>query len=489
MMKRALLSVSDKTGLVAFAAGLRAVGFELVSTGGTAQQLRDAGIDVVDIAAYTGSPEILGGRVKTLHPKVHGGILFRRDAAEQVREAQAQGIGAIDLVAVNLYPFAATIAEPGCSDADAVEQIDIGGPTMLRAAAKNHQAVAVVVDPNDYDSVLAALKNGGMDEAGRRRLAAKAFDHTARYDRMIADFFGAGEALRYGENPHQKARLLGDPALPCGCEQLHGKALSYNNLLDLDAGLDLIAEFDGQCAVAILKHNNPCGVASLSGGSIAATFRAALACDPVSAFGGIVASSQEVDLDAAEAMAEIFLEVIVAPSFSAAALERLQRKKNLRLMVRRLPFDAGQRLRSVQHGALIQDCDRGGEEAREVVTARRPTEAEQAAMELAWKVVKHVRSNAIVFATAEQAVAIGAGQMSRVDAAELAIARARLPLTGCAVGSDAFFPFRDGLDVCAKVGASAVIQPGGSKRDDEVIDAANEHDMAMVMTATRHFRH
>ncbi|HIE69787.1 MAG TPA: bifunctional phosphoribosylaminoimidazolecarboxamide formyltransferase/IMP cyclohydrolase, partial [Planctomycetes bacterium] len=292
-----------------------------------------------------------------------------------------------------------------------------------------------------------------------------------------------------GENPHQEARLLGDPELPCGCEQLHGKALSYNNLVDLDAALCLIEEFDGETAVAILKHTNPCGVARLASGSMAETFDAALACDPVSAFGGIVACSQEVDLEAAESMAKIFLEVIVAPSFSEAALERLGRKKNLRLMLRRSDFDGSARMRSVQHGMLIQDSDVGAQETRKVASERSPSEAETQAMELAWKVCKHVKSNAIVFANAEQVVGVGAGQMSRVDAAELAIKRCKLDLQGTVVGSDAFFPFRDGLDVCAAAGACAVIQPGGSMRDDEVVAAADEHGMAMVFTGTRHFRH
>ena len=488
-MERALLSVSDKTGLIPFARGLVAAGVELLSTGGTARALRAADLPVIDVSTYTGSPEIFAGRVKTLHPKVHGGILFRRDDASHGAQALEHEIGPIDLVAVNLYPFAETIAQPDCSFEDAIENIDIGGPTMVRSAAKNHASVTVVVDPSDYQGVLDELQAGSVGSETRRRLATKAFDHTAAYDRMIATYLGAGEALRYGENPHQEARLLGDADRPCGCEQLHGKALSYNNLIDLDAALCLIHEFEGEQAVAILKHTNPCGVARVLEGGTAEAFEAALACDPVSAFGGIVACSQEVDLAAAEAMAKIFLEVIVAPSFTEEAKARLMRKKNLRLMVRRQAFDATPRLRSVQHGMLVQDTDEGAPEERKVCTQRAPTEHEAQAIELAWKVCKHVKSNAIVFANAEQVVGIGAGQMSRVDAAELAIKRCHLDLKGTVVGSDAFFPFRDGLDVCAQAGARAVVQPGGSVRDDEVIAAADEHDMAMVLTGARHFRH
>ncbi len=488
-MQRALLSVSDKSGLIPFAQGLVEAGIELLSTGGTARALRAADLPVVDVSTYTGSPEIFAGRVKTLHPKVHGGILYRRDDTGHLEQAQEHEIGPIDLVVVNLYPFAQTIAREDCTFEDAIENIDIGGPTMVRSAAKNHAAVTVVVDPVDYPTVLAEVAQGETSEETRRRLATKAFDHTAAYDRMIATYLGAGEALRYGENPHQEARLLGDPERPCGCEQLHGKALSYNNLIDLDAALSLIHEFEGETAVCILKHTNPCGVARLVNGSLAAAFDAALACDPVSAFGGIVACSQEVDLAAAESMAKLFLEVIVAPSFTDEAKERLMRKKNLRLMIRKRDFDATPRVRSVQHGMLIQDSDTGANETRTVATSRQPTSDEQAALELAWKACKHVKSNAIVFANAEQVVGIGAGQMSRVDAAELAIKRCKLDLAGTVVGSDAFFPFRDGLDVCAAVGATAVIQPGGSMRDDEVIEAANEHGMTMLFTGTRHFRH
>jgi phosphoribosylaminoimidazolecarboxamide formyltransferase / IMP cyclohydrolase len=502
-IRRALLSVSDKTDLVPFARGLVASGVELLSTGGTARALRAADLPVVDVADYTGSPEVFGGRVKTLHPRVHGGILYRRGVASDEAEAVANGIGAIDLVVCNLYPFAATVAKPDCTRADAIENIDIGGPSMVRSAAKNQAAVTVVVDPTDYDAVLAELDGNGGETtlATRSGLAAKAFDHTAGYDRMIADYLlesvsvevPSGEAveLRYGENPHQSAHLLAHAgaAGPCGCEQLHGKALSYNNLLDLDAALGIIAEFDGENAVAVLKHNNPCGVARVASDDVAECFAKALACDPVSAFGGIVAVAGTVDLACAEAMAEVFLEVIVAPAFTEEALERLTRKKNLRLMRRVDGFDRRRKLRSVQGGVLVQDPDVGGEERREVVTQRAPIAAETAALELAWKVCKHVRSNAIVFANAEQAVGIGAGQMSRIDAAELAVKRCRLDLAGTAAASDAFFPFRDGLDAVAAAGATSVIQPGGSKRDGEVIAAADEQNMAMVFTGTRHFRH
>ncbi|HBU49105.1 MAG TPA: bifunctional phosphoribosylaminoimidazolecarboxamide formyltransferase/inosine monophosphate cyclohydrolase [Myxococcales bacterium] len=501
-IRRALISVSDKTGIADLGRALAAADVQILSTGGTAKALVAAGVPVTKVSDHTGSPEVFGGRVKTLHPKIHGGILFNRALEAHVDEAQQQGIDAIDLVVVNLYPFAETIAKPGCTRPSAVEQIDIGGPCMVRAAAKNHASVSIIVDPTDYQVVVDEIQaQGNTSLTTREKLAAKAFEHTAGYDRMIADYLTGqggdglslppGEALRYGENPHQDAgfHAFSDASGPCGCEQLSGKALSYNNLLDLDAALCLTDEFNDENAVAIIKHCSPCGVARIQGDDVADCFEKALACDPVSAFGSIVSFTRPLDLAAAEALCQLFVEVVAAPGYSDEALERLMRRKNLRIMRRLDGVDTRPRLRSVQGGLLVQGPDLGGEERRDVVTERSSGTAEKQAMELAWKVVKHVRSNAIVFANAEQAVGIGGGQTSRVDAAELAVKRALLPLEGTAVGSDAFFPFRDGLDVLAKAGATAVIQPGGSKRDDEVIEAANGHGMTMVFTGTRHFRH
>jgi phosphoribosylaminoimidazolecarboxamide formyltransferase/IMP cyclohydrolase len=512
-VRRALLSVWDKTGLVELARGLAALGVELVASGGTAEALRGAGLEVVDVAALTGSPELLGGRVKTLHPRVHGGVLARRDHPGDRADLEAHGLAEIDLVVVNLYPFEATVARPGASFAEAVEKIDIGGPAMIRSAAKNHAFVGVVVDPGDYAGVLAELReSGALGDATRRRLAREAFARTARYDRAIHAWLaaqGGGEEgfparlsieleraaeLRYGENPHQGAALYG--RFLEIAEPLHGKELSYNNLVDVQAALSLILDFAGRrdAAVAILKHNTPCGVGC--GASPLEAYRRAFATDPESPFGGIIVSSRACDLDLALEVDKIFSEVLIAPGFSDEALELLRRKKNRRLM----RFHAervtrGEReLRRVFGGLLLQDPDLACEDvaACKVPTARRPDADELAALSFAWTVVKHVKSNAVVFAAADRTLAIGAGATSRVDAilqAREKAARLGVPLARSVVASDAFFPFPDGLEAAAAAGATACVQPGGSLRDAEVVAAADRLGVAMVFTGVRHFRH
>jgi phosphoribosylaminoimidazolecarboxamide formyltransferase/IMP cyclohydrolase len=514
--KRALVSVSDKTGVVDMAKGLVAQGFELLSTGGTAKALRDAGLPVTDVAAYTGSPEILDGRVKTLHPKIHGGLLGRRSVPAHVSQMQQHGIQPIDVVIVNLYPFEATIAKPGCSVEEAIENIDIGGPSMLRSSAKNHEDVVVVVDPADYGRVLEALKGGAVSLELKRELAAKVFQHTARYDALIAGYlerqvkgtesgrfpkvlslqFEWVETLRYGENPHQQGafyREVGstEPAVS-QATVLHGKAMSYNNYLDANSALELAKEF-GEPAVVIVKHNNPCGVAL--GATPVEAYVKARETDPVSAFGGVIAFNRPVDLPAAKEITSTFVEVVVAPGYAAEALTELKRKKDLRLLDVG-PLTAGKRdgldLKKLVGGLIVQDRDLGALpdlRTLAVPTQRKPTEEEYAACAFAWKVCKHVKSNAIVYARPGQTVGIGAGQMSRVDSVKLAGMKAVLPVKGCVMASDAFFPFRDGLDAAAQAGITAVIQPGGSIRDQEVIKAADEHRMAMIVTGMRHFRH
>lgn len=504
-IRRALLSVTDKTGLVEFARGLAAHGVEILSTGGTAAALRAAGVAVKDVSAHTGFPEMLDGRVKTLHPLIHGGLLFRRDLPEHVAQAAAHGIAPIDLVAVNLYAFEKTVARDGVAREEAVENIDIGGPSMLRSAAKNHEAVTVVCDPADYAEVLRQMSEhgGGTTRELRQRLAAKVFDLTARYDRAIAVYLqggGSGDPvppalplaarLRYGENPHQGAELYGN--FSAHLEQLHGKELSYNNILDITAAADLIAEF-GEPTVAILKHTNPCGVGSDA--DLLAAWEKALATDRQAPFGGIIICNRPLTAPLAAAVAEIFSEVIIAPDFPAEALDILGRKKNLRLMkMRGWPSPAPREVRSVIGGVLVQDHDAAGDDASgtKVVTRRAPTPDERRAMEFGWKVVKHVKSNAIVLAGPDRTLGIGAGQMSRVDSVRIAVWKAGaagLPLAGSAVASDAFFPFADGLVSAAEAGATAAIQPGGSVRDGEVIQAADERGLAMVFTGKRHFRH
>lgn len=515
-IQRALLSVWDKTGLVPFARTLAELGVELVSTGGTARVLREAGLKVTELSEFTGFPEMLDGRVKTLHPKVHGGLLFLRGHPEHEATAARHGIVPIDLVVVNLYPFEQTVARPGVTFAEAIENIDIGGPAMLRSAAKNHASVTVVVDPADYDCVAEQLRaRGETTPELRRQLAEKVFARTAAYDAAIAAWLaeqnrapGAPavpperlviaaprvQRLRYGENPHQAAALYG--RFSEYFAQLHGRELSYNNILDLTAAAALIAEFaDDPPTVAILKHTNPCGVGQ--GATLREAWDKALATDRQAPFGGIIAVNRPLDGDCAAAIAEIFSEVIVAPGFTEEALELLQRKKNLRLLRQLRPAPAGQEweTRSVGFGSFLHQerdtCPTPPAEMR-VVTRRAPTEEEWRAMRFGWRVVKHVKSNAIVYAGPDRTLGIGAGQMSRVDASRIAVWKAReagLSLTGSVVCSDAFFPFPDGLVAAADAGATAAIQPGGSVRDAEVIAAADARGMAMVFTGIRHFRH
>ncbi len=524
-VKRAIVSVSDKRGVVAFAKGLAAHGVEILSTGGTARALIEQSISVRSVSDYTGAPEILDGRVKTLHPKIHGGILGR-SIPEHQAEMQANDIGAIDLVVVNLYPFEATVAKDDVALADAIENIDIGGPTMLRSAAKNWERVAVVVDPEDYPRILSELAdNGGiLSEATRFGLAQKAFTHTAAYDGAIAGYLTSvspGDTerrqfpdiltvqwqraldLRYGENPHQSAAFYRDSRSPlkgatprpsiADAEILQGKALSYNNIIDLDAALACCVEFSEPTAV-VVKHTNPCGVACDEAG-VAQAYVQARACDPTSAFGGIVAVNREVNKALAELLVETFLECVVAPSFSTEAQSILARKKNLRLAqvkgIEASTEDVGFTVRSVVGGLLVQSADyqRRVIEEAQIVTTKRPDAQQLAGLDFAWRVAKHVKSNAIVFCKGKQTVAIGAGQMSRIDSVKLCKLKAQVPLEGSCVASDAFFPFRDGVDAIAEAGAGAIIQPGGSIRDEEVIAAANERGIPMAFTGMRHFRH
>lgn len=511
-IKRALISVSDKTGLIPFARGLAEQDIELISTGGTARALKDAGLTVKEVAEITGFPEILDGRVKTLHPRIHSGILAVRDKEEHQRQLEEHHITPIDLVVVNLYPFAETIARPDVTFEEAIENIDIGGPSMVRAAAKNHAYVTIVVDPADYEPVLAELKEKGQISSElRRRLAAKAFRHTAGYDALIAQYLSeqAGErfperltltfdkvqTLRYGENPHQEAAFYQEPlARQSGiaqAEQLHGKELSYNNINDADAALQLVREFEEPAVVAI-KHTNPCGVGL--GSTLAEAFQKAYEADPVSIFGGIIAVNRPVDQAVADRMAELFLEVIIAPDFTPEALDRLNQKKNIRLL--KLDVNGGedqqvQLVRSVTGGLLVQEADFGqlNEEELKVVTQRAPSEAEWEQLFFAWKVVKHVKSNAIVLAKDGQTLGVGAGQMNRVGAARIAIEQAGMKAKGAVLASDAFFPMKDTVEEAAKAGISAIIQPGGSIRDEESIQEADRHGIAMVFTGMRHFKH
>jgi phosphoribosylaminoimidazolecarboxamide formyltransferase/IMP cyclohydrolase len=507
---------------VEFSRALSDLGVEIISTGGTASLLRENKVPVRDVADITGFPEMMDGRVKTLHPKVHGGILAQRDNTEHVAKMKEHGIAPIDLVIVNLYPFQATVAR-GAPFEEIVENIDIGGPSMVRAAAKNHAYVGVVVDPADYGPVVEELQsnNAALSDATRFRLFRKAFEHTARYDSAIANHFSSlddekqptpwgrtatiqltkVQDMRYGENPHQRAAFYstGDATGPSitRAKQFQGKELSFNNILDADAALSTVLEFSDIAAVAI-KHTNPCGVA-LSKKSLADAFRKAKACDPVSIFGGVIAFNRPVDEETAKELKEIFLEIVIAPSFTAeakAVLSSAKRLLNIRLLELDMsePQGGGYDLRRVRGGVLLQDWDTGSVDVRacKVVTERKPNEEEYAALDFAWRVCRHVKSNTIVFASPDQVLGVGAGQMSRVDSAKIAVLRAAthgLELRGSAVASDAFYPFRDGVDEAAKAGAKAVIQPGGSIKDDEVIAAANEHGMAMIFTGMRHFRH
>jgi phosphoribosylaminoimidazolecarboxamide formyltransferase/IMP cyclohydrolase len=518
---QALLSVSDKTGLVEFARGLAALGVELLSTGGTAKALADAGLRVTDVGTYTGFPEMLDGRVKTLHPKVHGGILARRDIPEHVAALAAHGIPTIDLVVVNLYPFRATVAKPGCTLDDAIENIDIGGPSMVRAAAKNWPHVGIVVDPADYAGVLAELNSGGsaLTDESRFRLMRKAFAHTASYDGAIANwltargpddgavefpdsFHFAGnkvQQMRYGENPHQSAAFYRDEVPAPGSistyRQLQGKELSYNNVADSDAAWECVKTFV-EPACVIVKHANPCGVA-IAADPLAA-YRGALATDPTSAFGGIIAFNRSVDAATLEAVSAQFVEVVIAPAYTADALAAIAKKVNVRVL--EVPLSAtgttanAWDMKRVGGGFLVQSPDARNVAASElkVVTVKAPTQQQMSDLLFAWRVAKFVKSNAIVYCGGGRTLGIGAGQMSRVDSTRIAAIKAQhagLALAGSVVASDAFFPFRDGLDVVADNGAVAVIQPGGSMRDEEVIAAANERGIAMVFTGIRHFRH
>ena len=523
-IKRALISVSNKAGLVEFAESLHERDIEILSTGGTAKTLQDAGIKVIDVSEHTGFPEMMGGRLKTLHPKVHGGLLAVRGNEEHTAAAATHDIPPIDLLVVNLYPFEQTVARGGSFD-ECIENIDIGGPAMIRAAAKNHAAVTVVVDTEDYEAVIADMEQyaGAISANLRRTLAAKAYARTSHYDAAISNWFAGqldddapayrafagkiGQSLRYGENPHQKAAFYrtgdGRPGI-ASATQLQGKELSYNNLNDTDAALELICEFDAAAgpAVAIIKHANPCGVAT--GGSLSEAYQQALRCDPVSAFGGIIALNGRIDAEAAEEITRIFTEVVVAPGVSEDAERIFAAKKNLRLLITSEladPRQPGTIVKSVAGGLLVQSRDNAvvSDLDLKVVTERAPTEKELADLKFAFRVAKHVKSNAIVYARDGATVGIGAGQMSRLDSSRIAARKAldaaeaagldQSLAIGSVVASDAFFPFADGLLAAAEAGATAIIQPGGSVRDDEVIAAANAQGLAMVFTGTRHFRH
>jgi phosphoribosylaminoimidazolecarboxamide formyltransferase / IMP cyclohydrolase len=525
-IQRAILSVTDKTGLIDFARKLSALNIELISTGGTAKLLRDSGIAVKDISDLTGFPEMLDGRVKTLHPKVHGGILHRREDPKHVAAVAEHGIAPIDMVVVNLYAFEKTAAKPGVAFEELIENIDIGGPSMIRSAAKNFHDVAIVTAPADYDAIADELSrsSGSLSLATKWRLAQKAFATTAAYDSAIASTleqipddaatapghtaerssaqfppnlrfaFHKTLDLRYGENPHQKAAMYSDGsnAGVANARQLQGKELSYNNIVDVQAAWDLAQEFNeagsDQPFCAIIKHTNPCGAAT--GKTLAEAYTRALECDPVSAFGGVIAVNRPLDSDAAEKMHKLFLEVIAAPAFSDAAKTKFASKKNLRLIE---VIAANQKyvLKNVSGGVLVQDVDMRPlqEVDLKVVTKRPPTAEETCALLFAWKICKHVKSNAIVYARDGQTVGVGAGQMSRVDSAKIGAMKAQLPLKGTVAASDAFFPFPDGVEEIAKAGATAIIQPGGSQRDPEVIEAADRLGLAMLFTGVRHFRH
>jgi phosphoribosylaminoimidazolecarboxamide formyltransferase/IMP cyclohydrolase len=507
-IKRALISVSDKTGIIDFARELKRFNVEIISTGGTARALRDAGIDVRDISDVTGFPEMMDGRVKTLHPRVHGGLLALRDNPEHVAAMQEHGIEPIDMVVVNLYPFAETISRAGVTREEAIEQIDIGGPAMIRSAAKNSSDVAVVVDPTQYPLLIEELREnaGSMSIPVLQSLAAQAFQHTAQYDSVVSSYLSGSSNtlaatltstltkitdLRYGENPHQVAALYRTSSGGglASAEILSGKEMSFNNYVDAEAAWQLVCDFR-DTACAIIKHTNPAGVGL--GETPAAAYTKALATDPVSAFGGIVAFNRTVDSAAAQEVTKIFTEVVIAPDYDAAALQLLQSKKNLRVI--RLRATAGTEqleFRQISGGVLVQtkDVHELRKEDLKVVTERQPTDEEIRALLFAWTVCKHTKSNAIVYARVDQTVGVGAGQMSRVDSVKIGAMRAQLPVAGSVLASDAFFPFRDGLDEAARHGITAVIEPGGSVRDDEVIAAANEHGLAMVFTGVRHFKH
>lgn len=512
--KRALISVSDKTGVVEFAKELKKFEVEIISTGGTAKLLKENDIEIVEISDFTGFPEILDGRVKTLHPKVHSGILNIRDNEDHQKTMKELNFVNIDIVAVNLYPFEKTVANKDVKIKNAIENIDIGGPTMIRSAAKNFEFVTVIVDNQDFDTVISELNGkGGISYDVRIELARKAFAHTAVYDSIIAEYFNKilnvkfpqeisiaarkKQNLRYGENPHQDAAFYiqpnrFEPSVSTG-KQLQGKELSFNNIIDINAAVEIVKEFK-EPVVTIIKHTNPCGTAI--GKNNLEAYLKALECDPLSAFGGIVATNREVEVEFAKKLTEIFLEVVIAPKFSKEALTVLSSKKNLRLIeienLDNFERDYELDIKKVTGGLLLTDRDLHIIEdikSLEVPTKRKPTEEEYKALDFAWKIVKHVKSNAIVYAASDRTVGVGAGQMSRVDSAKIAAEKARTSLKGLVMASDAFFPFRDSIDEAAKRGITAIIQPGGSIRDDEIIEACNEHNIAMILTRIRHFKH
>lgn len=510
-MRRALISVSNKTGIVEFAKELEKLGVQIISTGGTAKLLKEQGLKVTGISEVTGFPEILDGRVKTLHPNIHSGLLAIRDKEEHLKQIEELGIQPIDLVVVNLYPFKETISKPNVSYEEAIENIDIGGPTMLRSAAKNHTFVTVVVDASDYSLILNEMKNGKVTLETKKRLAAKVFRHTAAYDALIAEYltkqtgedwpdqytvtYERTQELRYGENPHQKAAFYRKPLAKAGtvstAEQLHGKELSYNNINDADAALSLVREFD-QPAIVAVKHMNPCGVGI--GQTIFEAYQKAYDSDPVSIFGGIIAANRTIDKTTAERMKGIFLEIIMAPDFDTEALELLKQKKNLRLLKlgdSQVKSEPERLLSSVSGGVLIQEEDVKQISASDLqlVTERKPTKEEVEQLLFAWKVVKHVKSNAIVLTKDFQTVGVGAGQMNRVGSARIAIEQAGEKANGSFLASDAFFPMSDTVEEAARAGITAIIQPGGSIRDEESIEAANKHGITMVYTGVRHFKH
>lgn len=510
MKKRALLSVSNKENLLPFATALEKLGYDIISTGGTLKLLQDGGVTASAVENITGFPEILEGRVKTLHPYVHGGLLAKRDNEAHMQTLKEKNITPIDIVVVNLYPFKETVTKQGATEEDIIENIDIGGPSMLRAAAKNGQDVLTVVDPDDYDPIIEALKNGDVSAQARKKLSAKVFRHTAHYDGMIASYFNevTEEAfpetatftfekvqdLRYGENPHQQATFYGDP-LHTGvslatAKQLHGKELSYNNIQDANAALEIVAEYDDPAVVAV-KHMNPCGIGLAD--NLSTAFTRAYQADPISIFGGIIAVNREVDKATAEQMHDIFLEIVMAPGFTEEALAVLQQKKNIRLleMAEENVEKTMKKVTTVKGGLLVQTSDDGvvAVDDLEVATEKQPTDAEIEDLLFAWKAVKHVKSNAIVLAKDKQTVGIGAGQMNRIGAAEIAIGQAKEKATGAVLASDAFFPMPDTVEAAIEAGVTAIIQPGGSKRDQDSVDVCNAHGISMVYTKMRHFKH
>jgi len=509
-MKRALISVSDKTGIVSFAKKLIELDVEILSTGGTAKRLRDSGLKVTDVSEITGFPECLDGRVKTLHPKIHGGILARRDLDTHMDQLKELGIDTIDFVVINLYPFKSTIEKDGVTLEEAIENIDIGGPTMLRSAAKNYNDVAVIVDPSDYDVVIDELEAGQVTEDTKYNLALKVFQHTAEYDTLIATYlrerkgekypqtltlaYEKVQDLRYGENPHQSAAFYKEVKKTKGtladAVQLHGKALSFNNINDANGALDLLKEFEAPTIVAV-KHTNPCGVGT--GIDMYDAYMKAYECDPQSIFGGIIAANREIDVKTAEEISKIFIEIVIAPSFSEEALEILTKKKNIRLMTLESILEAYDAnavdIKKVSGGILVQDINRELKNEVEVVTERIPTEKEMKALEFAWKVCKHTKSNGIVLGKEDQTLSIGPGQVSRIWALNNAIRNSFMKLTGGVMASDAFFPFEDCVKAAAEAGIKAIIQPGGSKNDAASIEMANKYGIAMVFTNMRHFKH